>query len=95
MGGEGNLGALGSFGAYLPMLLLLAAMYFLMILPQKKQEKQRKSLLDSLAVGDKIVTIGGLIGHISALDEETVTVKVADNVEATFMRHAVGRKLEK
>ncbi len=86
--------SVGAWGTLLPTLLLLVAMYFILILPQKKQEKKRKELLDSLQVGDEVLTIGGLIGSISALDDETVTLKVADNVEIKFMRQAVGRKVE-
>lgn len=95
MGADVTGGSLGAFGAYLPMLLILAAMYFMMILPQKKQEKKRKEMLDGLQKGDQVVTIGGILGEISSLDEEKVNLKVADNVEIQFMRTAVGRKIEK
>lgn len=94
MGTESATGALGVYGTLLPMLLFLVAIYFFLILPQKKQEKQRKALLDSLAVGDEIITIGGMVGKISFLDEKTVKIKVADDVEVKFMRSAVGRKFE-
>ncbi|HOA90927.1 MAG: preprotein translocase subunit YajC [Bacillota bacterium] len=84
--------ALGSFAAYLPMLILLAAMYFVLILPQKKQQKQRKELLDSLKTGDEVVTIGGILGRIKKLDEETVLLELSDHVEVRFLRSAVARK---
>lgn len=94
MGTESATGALGVYGTLLSMLLFLVAIYFFLILPQKKQEKQRKALLDSLAVGDEIITIGGMVGKISFLDDKTVKIKVADDVEVKFMRSAVGRKFE-
>ena len=78
--------------AYLPMLILLAAMYFVLILPQKKQQKQRKELLDSLKTGDEVVTIGGILGRIKKLDEETVLLELSDHVEVRFLRSAVARK---
>jgi len=75
-----------------PLILLFVLMYFMMIRPQQQQQKKRQEMLNSLKVGDEIVTIGGLHGVIQALDESnnTIRVKVASNVELTFNRSAVG-----
>ncbi|MFO7274244.1 MAG: preprotein translocase subunit YajC [Bacillota bacterium] len=75
-----------------PLILLLVLMYFMLIRPQQQQQKKRQEMLDSLKVGDEIITIGGLHGVIQALDEtnNTIRVKVAPNVELTFNRSAVG-----
>ena len=75
-----------------PLILLFVLMYFMMIRPQQQQQRKRQEMLDSLKVGDEIVTIGGLHGVIQALDESnnTIRVKVASNVELTFNRSAVG-----
>lgn len=69
---------------------LLALMYFMMIRPQQQQAKKRKELLESLRAGAEVVTIGGLHGVISAIDETTVKLKVASGVELTFNRGAIG-----
>ncbi|MBP2017196.1 preprotein translocase subunit YajC [Symbiobacterium terraclitae] len=75
-----------------PLILLFVLMYFMMIRPQQQQQKKRQEMLNSLKVGDEIITIGGLHGVIQALDESknTIRVKVASNVELTFNRSAVG-----
>ncbi|MDD2430420.1 MAG: preprotein translocase subunit YajC [Firmicutes bacterium] len=91
---NGDASSVGTFGAYLPMIIILVAMYFVLILPQKKQQKKRKALLDSLSAGDEVVTIGGIIGLITHLDETTVLLKLADSTEVRFLRSAVARKYE-
>lgn len=75
-----------------PLILIFVLMYFMMIRPQQQQQRKRQEMLNSLNVGDEIVTIGGLHGVIQALDESnnTIRVKVASNVELTFNRSAVG-----
>lgn len=71
---------------------LLALMYFMMIRPQQQQAKKRQELLRSLAVGSDVVTIGGLHGTITAMDDTTVRLRVASNVELTFNRSAIGAR---
>ncbi|MEW8979213.1 MAG: preprotein translocase subunit YajC [Symbiobacterium sp.] len=74
------------------LILLFVLMYFMMIRPQQQQQKKRQEMLNSLKVGDEIITIGGLHGVIQAIDDanSTIRVKVASNVELTFSRSAVG-----
>ncbi len=68
--------------------------YFMMIRPQQKQQQKRKSMLDSLQVNDKIVTIGGIQGIIKALREDNLVLEIAENVEVTILRTAVGHVME-
>ena len=75
-------------------LVLLVAMvaifYFLMYRPQKKQEKETKSMLDNLQVGDEITTIGGIIGKIIAIKDETVLIETSrDCTKIRILRTAV------
>ncbi|MFZ5825573.1 MAG: preprotein translocase subunit YajC [Bacillota bacterium] len=74
----------------LPLLVLFALMYFMMIRPQQQQAKKRQEMLGNLKAGDEVVTIGGLHGTILAIDENTVRLKVAQNVELKFNRSAIG-----
>lgn len=74
---------------YLPLLLLLGVMYFVMIRPQQQQQKKRQAMLNELRAGVEIVTIGGLHGTITSIDDRTVTLKVASEVELTFDRGAI------
>ena len=57
------------------MVVVIVGMYFLMIRPQKKQEKEKQAMMNALEVGDEITTIGGIIGEIVSIKEETVTIE--------------------
>jgi preprotein translocase subunit YajC len=80
----------GTLVNLLPLVVLLGLMYFMMIRPQQNQAKKRQSMLSSLAVGAEVVTIGGLHGTITAIDDKIVKLKVASGVELTFNRSAIG-----
>jgi preprotein translocase subunit YajC len=67
--------------------------YFLIIRPQRRQRDAQRRLIESVDVGDEIVTIGGVYGTVRALDDESLTVEVAPGVEMRFARGAVARKL--
>lgn len=69
---------------------LLGLMYFMMIRPQQQQAKKRKEMLDSLRVGADVVTIGGLHGTVTAIDDTTIHLKVSSGVELVFNRSAIG-----
>ncbi|MEY3020640.1 MAG: hypothetical protein RLZZ272_1624 [Actinomycetota bacterium] len=81
-------------------LLLLAFLYLLLIRPQQRRRREQQRLLSSLAVGDLIVTIGGLHGEVVALDAEAVDLGItydeddAPDVVVRFERSAVARRLE-
>lgn len=84
-----------SFVQLLPLLVFFALMYFMMIRPQQKQARERKAMLEGLKKNDKVVTVGGIHGVITDLDENTVTLRIADKVEVTLNRNAVGTVLSK
>ena len=66
-------------GSFITMIIYLVAMvaifYFLLIRPQRKRDKETKKMLESLAVGDKVVSIGGIYGKITKLKEDTVEIE--------------------
>src|SRR5690606_41714386 len=67
-------------GGFLPILmimLLFGVMYFMMIRPQQKRRREAEQMQASLAPGDEVVTIGGLYGTVTGVDDETVTLEVA------------------
>lgn len=82
-------------GAVVTQLLFFAAIfaifYFLLIRPQQKQKADRQRMLDALKRGDRVVTSSGLHGTVTALNENTVTLRVTDQVKLEFDRAAVGR----
>lgn len=64
--------------------------YFLLIRPQKKQEKAANDMRNNLHVGDEITTIGGVIGQIVSIKEETITIETSkDRTKIRFLRSAV------
>jgi preprotein translocase subunit YajC len=79
----------GLFAALLPLLFLFAIFYFLLILPQSRQEKKRKAMIASLKRGDRVVTTGGIIGTITKIDENTITLRVSQNTTLKLERNAV------
>ncbi len=86
--------AVNSSVSMISTLVLLVAMvaifYFLMYKPQKKQEKETKAMLDSLQVGDEITTIGGIIGKIVSIKDETVLIETSrDCTKIRILRTAV------
>lgn len=74
---------------FLPFILLLVLFYFLLIRPQQKQQKVRQEMLGALKKGDRIVTIGGIHGVIKEMHEDTLTVRIADNVNIKINRQGV------
>ncbi len=71
---------------------LLAVMYFVMIRPQKKQEKEQNDMRNNLAVGDEITTIGGIIGKIVSIKEETCVIETShERTKIRILKTAVSR----
>jgi preprotein translocase subunit YajC len=75
--------------AFIPIVLIIVVFYFLLIRPQQKRAKAQKAMLDNLKAGEAVVTIGGLRGTVAAVDNDTVILRVADNVKLTFNKSAV------
>lgn len=72
--------------------LLLVMMYFIMIRPEQKRRKETEGWLKSLKKGDEVATTGGLIGRISGLDENVVTLEVQEKVRVKVLRSSVTGK---
>jgi preprotein translocase subunit YajC len=76
---------------FLPLILIVAAVYFLLIRPQSKRKREQQSMQSSIGPGDEIVTIGGLYGTVTAIDDETVTLEISPGVTARYARGAIAR----
>ena len=81
--------AMGMINAVMPMVVMGAIFYFMLWRPQKQQQNKRQQMLDALKVGDKVITIGGMLGEITAIDDKKVTLKLAQDIEIDFLRTAV------
>ncbi|MBE6956413.1 MAG: preprotein translocase subunit YajC [Ruminococcaceae bacterium] len=83
----------GSIGSILLMVVLFGAMYFFMIRPENKKRKAAEQMRNSLVVGDVITTIGGVVGTICAVKENTIVIETgADRVRIEFTKWAVSSK---
>jgi preprotein translocase subunit YajC len=76
-------------GGYIFILFILILMWFLLIRPQRRRQQDSQRLLDSLSVGQEVVTAGGLYGTITALDEDDAHVQIADGVEVRVAKRAI------
>lgn len=74
---------------------LVVILYFLMIRPQVKRQKEHKKLVEALAKGDEVATMGGIVGRITDLGENFVQIEVADGVVVKMRRQAVESVLPK
>ncbi|MDI6689439.1 MAG: preprotein translocase subunit YajC [Actinomycetota bacterium] len=84
----------GQYASVIWLVLLLAIFYFLLIRPQQQRARRHQKLISELRVGDKVVTIGGIHGVIKSLTENTVSLKIAENIKITVDRKAIGRRRE-
>ena len=86
-GGEGGAGS-GLF-SFLPLVAIIAIFYFLILRPQNRKQKETQKMLSALKKGDRVVTIGGIHGVIQSLKENTIIVKVDENVKLELNRGAI------
>jgi len=82
---------LGSFGTFLPILLIFGIFYFLLFMPMQRQKKQQQKMLAGLQNGNVVVTTGGIVGTIVAIEsDDTLVLRVKpDNVKLQVARSAV------
>lgn len=74
---------------FIPLIIIMVIFYFLLIRPQQKQMKERKLMIEALKPGDKVLTNGGIIGSVTALNGDEVELEIAKNVKVTAVRSAV------
>ncbi len=84
-----------SLMSMLPLLLMFVVLYFVMIRPQMKRQKEHKAMIDALAKGDEVATVGGLLGKISRIGDTTLGLELASGVEVHLQRSAVVQVLPK
>jgi preprotein translocase subunit YajC len=82
---------LGGLGNFLPIILMFVVLYFILFRGQRKEEKKRKEMISEMKKGDRVQTIGGLVGRIVSIDNDEVVLKVDEsaNVKMTFKKFAI------
>lgn len=87
----------GQEGSWVPLIIYFGVFvlifYLLIVLPRKKQEKKHDVLLSELKRGDKVISIGGIRGEVAKVKEETIVVKVSNEVEIEFVKKAIGSRV--
>jgi preprotein translocase subunit YajC len=79
---------MGGAGFFL-IVIAFGFLYFVMVRPQKKRQVAQMRMLNELAVGDEVVTAGGIYGEIVGLGEEDVTVRIAPQLDVRVARRAI------
>ena len=74
---------------------MILIFYFILIRPQSKRAKEHRALVGGLSKGDEVVTNGGILGKITDVSEQYVTIEIADNVQIKIQRAAVSTVLPK
>jgi preprotein translocase subunit YajC len=74
---------------FLPFALILVIFYVLILLPMKRRQKKIQEFQDSLKVGDKVVTTGGIYGKVTRVNDRTLQVEIADRVRIEVSRAAI------
>ncbi|MEU3454438.1 preprotein translocase subunit YajC [Micromonospora sp. NPDC006766] len=84
-------GGAGGLTPILMIALLFGVMYFMMIRPQQKRRREAEQMQSALAPGDEVVTIGGLHGTVTGVDDETVLLEIAPGVQTKYARPAIAK----
>ena len=83
-------GLLGTIFPLLMLVVMFVAMYFLTIRPQKKAEKEANDMRNNLEIGDEITTVGGIIGRIVSIKEETCVIETSrDGTKIRILKTAI------
>jgi len=73
----------------------VALFYFMLIRPQQKRAKQHQALISKLAVGDEVVTNGGLLGRLTEVGDTFITLEIAEGVRVKVQRHQIAQLMPK
>ena len=89
-GATGTVGGMDMLTSLLPMVLIIGVLYILMIRPENKRKKEAEQMRNDLSVGDRITTIGGIVGTVvSVKDDKFVIETGADQVRVEFCKWAL------
>lgn len=81
--------SLDSMGSFLPILLMFVVLYFLMIRPQQKKQREQRDMLSALSAGDEVLTAGGIVGKITKVSENFITLEIAEGTKIIVQKASV------
>jgi len=87
--------AAGGLMSFIPLILMFVVLYFIMIRPQMKRQKEMKAMLEALSAGDEVITVGGILGKVTAVKDQYITVEIVAGTEVQMQKGAVTSVLPK
>ena len=75
---------------FVPFALVLGIFYFIILLPMKRKQQKIQAFLDSLKVGDRVITTGGIYGQVTRVGDQSVQLQIADKIRIEVAKAAVG-----
>ena len=81
--------------SFIPMVVIFVLFYFMLLRPQLKQAKEQRAMIAALQKGDEVVTSSGIIGTVTKVAENVVSVEIASGVVINVQKPSVQTKLEK
>ena len=91
-GAEGGAAQGGLMGMLFPLLIFILIFYFFIIRPQRKRDKQHNNMIAGINRGDQIVTIGGFLGTVREVRDDTFQIELAEGVRVRILKSAVQTK---
>ncbi|MBR6656593.1 MAG: preprotein translocase subunit YajC [Oscillospiraceae bacterium] len=85
---------LDSIISFAPIVIVLVVFYFMLIRPQQKKDKEDRAMRENLEIGDEIVTIGGIVGLVVSIKEDTVVIETgSDRSKIRIVKSAVSQNI--
>jgi preprotein translocase subunit YajC len=79
--------------SFLPLIVLVGVFWFLIMRPQQRRTQQHRQLTSNLKQGDRVVAAGGIVGTIRRVDDDTISLQVADNVVIKVDKGSISKRL--
>lgn len=83
----------GGAAAFLPLIILVGVFWFMIMRPQQRRAREHKAMTSNVKQGDKVVAAGGIVGTIRRVDDDTLSLQVADNVVIKVDKGSVTRRI--
>lgn len=81
--------------SFLPLVIIFVLFYFLLIRPQSKKQKEHRQMIEALGSGDEVVTGGGIVGRITDVGDQFLTIEFAEGVTMKVQKHTIAAVLPK
>ena len=83
----------GGIASFLPLIVLVGVFWFMIMRPQQRRAKEQRALLSNVKQGDKVVAAGGIVGTVRRVDDDILSLQVADNVVIKVDKGSVSKRL--